>query len=171
MKQILFRLVISLITLTILEPCSLFGIETYNSENSTEEILWKGILYSMKTEHNKELIFPIEYEGEAVSYRNPPIIQRYIANYQPTIRFLTKGRFEFEISVGCTICGEISKINYNTFDITKVEDSINCEPQLFRDFELQVYNTCKLANTCVVEKERILFKKDNEVIMVFNVIN
>ena len=176
-KTVFFRLAICLIALTTLESCSILGIEkitihksefTYN-EN---DILFQGKLYSINVENNQNIIFPIHY-------KRPTMIPYNVSNrktnptdvtdeYQPTILFLTKDRFI--LNMGCTIYGKLSKENDNSFDIDYIENSNDCQNKEFNKIETLVIDALKASNKCRIDKGTIYFKRDDKVLMVYNVI-
>jgi len=88
--------------------------------------------------------------------------------YQPTILLLTKDRFV--LNMGCTIYGTLSKNNDNSFDIVYIENSTDCQKKEFNKIETLVIDALKASNKCRIEKGTIYFKRDNKVLMVYNVI-
>jgi|GEM_PF-1840888 len=178
MKSIFFRLVICLITLTVFESCSFFGIEKIIIRPSEftytdNDILYKAKLYSIKNSTGEDVFFPIQYKVPAmVAYDNRQNGQNapsYITTeYQPTILFLTKDRFVF--NMGCTIYGKISKDKDNSFDIVFLENSNDCQAKEFSKMEALVLAVLKASTKCILYKDVIYLKKENELLMVYHVL-
>jgi hypothetical protein len=177
MKTVFFRLIICLITLTILESCSILGIEKITirqSEFTYNEIdmLFQGKLNFINVKNDENIIFPIRT-------KKPKNVEHYIefgnrrkfddiVEYQPTILFLTKDRFI--LNMGCTIYGQLSKGKENSFDIVYTENSNDCGKKELDEIEILVVKTLKASNKCIIENNIITFKRDNEVLMVYNII-
>jgi len=177
MKPLFFRLIICLITLSVLESCSIFGIEKIIIRQSeftyTEnDILFKAKLECVTTNNEENIIFPIYSKVPTpVSYNRPnerESLSFRISEYQPTILFLTKDRFV--LNMGCTFYGQLSKGKENTFDIISVENSNDCYSKEFNKIETLVTNALKSSTKCKLENEVLTFTKDGYVLMVYNVI-
>jgi len=178
MKTVFFRLIICLITLLVLESCSIFGIKKIKISQSEftytdDDILSKGKLYSIKTQNNENIVFPIYSNVPAmITYdrpnekKNPSYIK---TEYQPTILFLTKERFV--LNMGCTVYGKISKPSNNSFDIISRENSNDCQSEKSNEIQTLVINALKGSTKCTIEKNILSFKKDDEVLMVYKVIS
>lgn len=177
MKTVFFRLTICLITLTTLESCSIFGIEKITIRKSefthTEnDILFQGKLYSINVENDESIIFPIHSKVPAPVSKDRPNGEKRVSfitvEYQPTIMFLTKERFV--LNMGCTIYGKLSKDNDNSFDIVYIENSNDCQEKEFNKIETLVIDALEASNKCRKEKGTMYFKRDDKVLMVYNVL-
>lgn len=177
MKTVLFRLTICLITLSVLESCSIFGIEKIKIRQSEfthtdNDILFQGKLYSINAQNDENIIFPTHSKVPAPVTMDRPNVKKgfsYVTvEYQPTILFLTKERFV--LNMGCTIYGRLSRDKENSFDIVYIENSNDCQSKEFSEIETLVINTLKASNKCIIEKDVISFKRNNEILMIYNVI-
>lgn len=177
MRTVFFGLITCLIFLTILESCSIFGIEKIiirksDFTYSDNDILFKGKLNSINFKNDEIITFPIQSKVPAMVTMDRPNEKRnesYLTvNYQPTILFLTKERFV--LNMGCTIYGKLSKDNANSFDILYIENSNDCLTRKFNKIETLVIDALKASTKCRKEKGTIYFKKDDKVLMVFNLI-
>lgn len=72
--------------------------------------------------------------------------------------------------MGCTIYGKLSKDNDNSFNIDYIENSNDCQTKEFNKIETVVIDALKFSNKCRIEKRTIYFKRDDKVLMVYNVI-
>jgi len=176
-KSVFFRLTICLITLTTLESCSIFGIEKITIRQSeftyTEnDMLFQGQLHSIKGPNHENIFFPIRtIKPVNIAYKEVKIGNRSenrTVVYQPTILFLTKDRFI--LNMGCTIYGQLSIGKENSFDIVYTENSNDCGKKELNEIEILVVETLKASNKCIIENNIITFKRDNEVLMVYNII-
>lgn len=175
-KTVFFRLTICLITLTTLESCSIFGIEKIKISQSEfthneNDILFQGKLNSINIKNDENIIFPIRTKipknEHYIAFGNRNQFDD-IVEYQPTILFLTKDRFI--LNMGCTIYGQLSIGKENSFDIVYTENSNDCGKKELDEIEILVINTLKASNKCIIENNIITFKRDNEVLMVYNII-
>src|ERR1035437_8981055 len=166
MKTVFFKLIICLVILSTAESCSIFGIEKIiirRSEftYSDDDILLKGKLYSIKIKNDENIVFPILYKVPAARTMDRPNIMKSsyerTVEYQPTISFLTKGRFI--LNMGCTIYGKMSKNQSNSFDIDYIENSNDCNAEKFSSRENMVVKALNASNKCVIEKDVISFKR------------
>ena len=176
-KTVIFRLTICLITLTTLESCSIFGIEKIKISQSEfthndNDILFQGKLYSINIKGDENIIFPIRSKAPAPVTMDRPNEKKSesyrTVEYQPTILFLTKDRFV--LNMGCVIYGRLSKDNDNSFDILYIENSNDCQTKESNKIETLVIDALKASTKCRKEKGTIYFKKDDKVLMVFNLI-
>ncbi len=176
-ESVLFRLIISLITLSALESCSIFGIEKIIIRRSDftqtdNDILFKGKLYSIHLKNDESIIFPAHYSDPAIVAYNKSNAKKNSTDitieYQPTIMFLTKERFV--VDMGCTIYGQLSKNKENSFDIIYLENSNDCNSLKFNTIKTLVINSLKASTKCIIENDEISFKKDGKVLMVYKVI-
>jgi len=176
-KTVFCRLTICLITLTVLESCSILGIEKIQIRKSefthTEnDILFQGKLYSINVKDDENIIFPTHSKVPALVTMDRPNEKRsesfVTVEYQPRILFLTKERFV--LNMGCTIYGILSKNNDNSFDIVYIENSNDCQKKEFNKTETLVIDALKASNKCRIEKGIVYFKRDEKVLMVYNVI-
>ena len=177
MKTVFFGLITCLICLTVLESCSIFGIEKIiirksDFTYSDNEILFQGKLNSINVKNDENIIFPIHSKVPTMATMDRPNEKRnesYLTvDYQPTIMFLTKERFV--LNMGCTIYGKLSKDNINSFDILYIENSNDCQTKEFNKIETLVIEALKASTKCRIERGTIYFKRDDKVLMVYNVI-
>ncbi len=176
-KTFFFRLTICLITFTTLESCSIFGIEKIKISQSEfthndNDILFQGKLYSINIKADENIIFPIRSKVPAPVTMDRPNEKKSesyrTVEYQPTILFLTKDRFI--LNMGCTIYGRLAKDNDNSYDIVNIENSNDCQTKEFNKIETLVIDALKASNKCRIETGTIYFKRDDTVLMVYNVI-
>ena len=172
-----FRLIICLITLSVFESCSIFGIEKIIIRQSVfthtdDDIIFKAKLYSIITPNDESIIFPIQSKVSTPdSYYRPNMVIKSsyrIVEYQPILLFLTKERFV--LNMGCTIYGQLSKEKGNSFDIMYVENSNDCHSGEFNENETMVVKVLKASNKCSIENEILSFKRDEEVLMVYKIL-
>jgi len=177
MKTVFFGLITCLICLTILESCSIFGIEKIIIRKSyftysDNDILFQGKLNSINVKNDENIIFPIHSKVQAMVTMDRPNENRNdsyrTVDYQPTILFLTKERFV--LNMGCTIYGKLSKDNDSSFDILYIENSNDCQTKEFNKIETLVIDALNASNKCRIDKGTIYFKRDDKVLMVYNVI-
>ena len=175
-KTVFFRLTICLITLTTLESCSIFGIEKIKIGQSEfthneNDILFQAKLYSINIKGDENIVFPVHSKVPAMVTMDRPNEERkesYLTvKYQPTILFLTKERFI--LNMGCAIYGRFSKNNDNSYDIVYTENSNDCQKKEFNEIETMVIDRLKTSNKCSLEKEALLFKKGEKVLMVYTI--
>lgn len=177
MKTVFIKPVICLIALTILESCSILGIEQIiirksNFTYTENDMLFKAKLYSVKGPNQENILFPIRtLKPVPIEYKEVKIGNRTESRfneYQPEILFLTKDRFI--LNIGCTIYGQLSMGKENSFDVVSTEFSNDCGIKEFNVIETMIVKALKASNKCTIENQIIAFKKDNEVLMVFNII-
>ena len=177
MRTVFFGLITCLICLTTLESCSIFGIEKIiirkSDFNYTDnDILFQGKLSSINVKNEGTIIFPIHSKKRAAVTMDRPNLERtesYLTvEYQPTILFLTRERFV--LNMGCTIYGKLSKEKDNSFDILYIENSNDCQTKEFNRIQNLVIDALNASNKCIIDNETIYFKRDDKVLMVYNVI-
>ena len=177
MKTLFRRLTICLMTLAVLESCSIFGIDKIQIRQSEfthtdDDILFQGTLYSIHVKDDEKILFPTHSKVPAPVTMDRPNEEKSVSfvtiDYQPTILFLTKEKFV--LNMGCTIYGIFSKDNDNSFDIVYIENSTDCQKKEFNKIETLVIDALKASNKCRIEKGTNYFKRDDKVLMVYNVI-
>ena len=177
MRTLFCRLTTCFIILTVLESCSIFGIDKIQIRQSEfthtdDDILFQGTLYSIHVKDDENILFPTHSKVPAPITMDRPNKKKSVSfvtvEYQPTILLLTKDRFV--LNMGCTIYGTLSKNNDNSFDIVYIENSTDCQKKEFNKIETLVIDALKASNKCRIEKGTIYFKRDNKVLMVYNVI-
>ena len=136
MRTLFCRLTTCFIILTVLESCSIFGIDKIQirqSEFTHTDILFQGKLYSIHVKDDENILFPTNSKVPAPVTMDRPNEKKSVSfvtvEYQPTILLLTKDRFV--LNMGCTIYGTLSKNNDNSFDIVYIENSTDCQKKEF----------------------------------------
>ena len=176
MRNLFCRLTTCFIILTVLESCSIFGIDKIQIRQSEfthtdDDILFQGTLYSIHVKDDEKILFPTHSKVPApVTMDRPNEKKREFyrtAEYQPTILFLTKDRFI--LNMGCTIYIRLTKDNYNSYDIVNIENSNDCRKKEFNEIETLVIDALKTSNKCSIDEETIYFKKNEKVLMVYTI--